>query len=182
VCRRLEESIRGHEAVESLVRTLEVVVTDVVREPILRVLDVREDRATQKLVPQRLPEALDLAQRLRVLWTAADVLNAEALQGLFEFGLAAPHRVLATVVGQHFGGIAVRGDAALEGLHHQRRLLMVREGVTDDEAAVVVHEHAHVEALRAPQAKREDVRLPQLIRGRALEAARPVLTLGRRRR
>jgi hypothetical protein len=58
---RLEEAVRRHEAVEGLVRTLEVVVADEVLETTLRVDDVREDRAAQKLVPQRLPEALDLA-------------------------------------------------------------------------------------------------------------------------
>jgi hypothetical protein len=57
------------------------------------------------------------------------------------------------------------------------------ERVTDDEPAVVIHEHAHVQPIRAPQPEREDVRLPQLVRCRSLEATRPVFALrGRRRR
>ena len=178
----LEEAIGRHEAVERLVRALEVVVADVVREPVLRVLHVREDRAPQKLVPQRLPEALDLAERLRMLRPTADVLDAHPCERFFKLGLAAPHRVLPAVVGQHFRRRTVRRDAALEGLHHERRLLVVRECVADDEAAVIVHEHADVQPLRAPQPKREDVRLPQLVRRRALEAARTVLAFGCRRR
>lgn len=182
VRRGFEEAIRRHEAVERLVRALEVVVADVVRKAVLRVLHVREDRTAQKLVPQRLPEALDLAERLRMLWAAADVLDAQALQRLFEFGLAAPHRVLPAVVGQHFSRIAVRGEASLKRLHHERGLLMVRKRVAHDEAAVVVHEHAYVQPLGTPQTKREDVRLPQLVRRRAFEAAGAVFTVGRRRR
>lgn len=59
---------------------------------------------------------------------------------------------------------------------------MMGERVTDDEPTVVIHEHAHVKALRAPQPEREDVRLPELVRRRALEPARLVLARPRRRR
>jgi hypothetical protein len=147
---RFEEAIRRHESIEPLMRALEVVVTDVVLEAALRVDDVREHRPTQKLVPQRLPEAFDLAERLRMLWSTADVLDAHARDRLFELGLAAPHRVLPAVVGEHFRRLAVRADAALEGLHHERRLLVMRERMPHDEAAVVIHEHADVQPLGAP--------------------------------
>ncbi len=179
---RLEEAVSGHEPVERLMRTLEVVVADEVIEPLLRVDDMREHRAAEKLVPQRLPESLDLAERLRMLRPAADVLDPHPRQCLFELGLAPPHRVLAPVVGQHFRGLPVRGDAALERFHHERRLLVVRERVPHDESAVVIHEHAHVQPLCSPQPEREDVRLPELIRCRSLEAPRRVLARGRRLR
>jgi hypothetical protein len=182
VRRGLEEAICRNVPVERLVWSLKVVVRQVVREALLRVDGVREDRATEKLVPECLPEALDLAERLRMLRSTADVVNAGADQQLFELGLAAPDRVLPAVVGQHLGRLPVRRQTVLERLHHQRRLLMVRERVPDDEPAVVVHEHADVEPLRAPQAKREDVRLPELVRRRALEAPRAVLARRRRRR
>lgn len=117
-----------------------------------------------------------------MLRPTADVLHAQPRERFFELGLSAPHCVLAAVVGEHLRRLPIRSHAALEGLHHQRGLLMVRERVADDEAAVVVHEHAHVEPLRTPQPKREDVRLPQLVRRRALEATRTVLALSRRRR
>ena len=117
---RLEEPVGRDQAVERLVRALEVVVRQEVREPVLRVDRVREHRAAQKLVPQRLPEPLHLAQRLRMLRPAAEVLDAHARERLLELGLAAPHRVLPAVVGQHLGRLAVRREAALERLHHQR--------------------------------------------------------------
>jgi len=180
VGRGLEKPIGRYKTVECLVRPLEVVVLEVVLESLLRVDVVREDRAPEKFVPQGLPEALDLTERLRVLRPTTDVLDPEACECLFEFGLAAPHRVLTTVVRQHFGRLPVRGDAALECLHHQRRLLVMRECVPHDEAAVVVHEHAHVQTFLPAVQKREDVRLPQLVRCRPLEATR--LVLARRRR
>src|ERR1041385_2604683 len=164
VLRHLEVAVPRYEAVESLMRTLQVVVADEVLEPALRVYDVREHGTPQKLVPQRLPEALDFPERLRMLRPTTDMLHAEPLQVFFELSLAPPHRVLPTVVSQHFARCAVRRDATLESFHHERGLLMVRERVPDDVATVVIHEHAHVEALRAPQPKREDVRLPQLVR------------------
>jgi hypothetical protein len=119
VYRGAEESICRHEAVESLMRTLKVVVREVVLEPALCVDEVRKHRAAEKLVPQRLPEPLDLAERLRMLRSAADVLDAVSLERLFELGPSTPHRVLPTVVGQHFLWLAVRCDAAFEGFHHQ---------------------------------------------------------------
>jgi len=182
VSRCFEEAIGWHEAIECLMRTLEVVVADEMIEPVLRVLHVREDRAAEKLVPQRSPEALDLAKRLRMLRSAPDMLHAEPREELLEFSPPTPHRVLPAVVRQHFSGIAVGRNAPLEGLHHERRLLVMRERVSHDEAAVVVHEHAHVQPLRPPQPKREDVRLPQLIRRRAFEAPRSVFAFDRWRR
>ena len=79
VRRRLEETIRRDEPVERLMRPLEVVVADEVLEPVLRIDDVREHGAAEKLVPQRLPEPLDLAERLRMLRPASDVLDAHPL-------------------------------------------------------------------------------------------------------
>lgn len=172
---RLEVTVGRDEPVERLVRALEIIVADEVIEPALRVDDVREHGAAEELVPQGLPEAFDLAERLGMLRPAADVLHAHAREQLLELRLAAPHRVLPAVVGQHLGRLAVRRDATVEGLHHERRPLVMCERVTDHEAAVVVHEHAHVQPLGAPQPEREDVRLPQLVGHRALEAARRVL-------
>jgi hypothetical protein len=114
----LEEAIRRDKSIERLVRPLKVVVRQVVRESVLRVDGVGEYRATQKLVPQRLPEALDLAERLRVLRPASDVVDPHPCERLLEFRLAAPHRVLPTVVRQDLRRLAVCRHAAFEGLHH----------------------------------------------------------------
>ena len=73
---RAEEAVRRHETVERLVRALEVVRVDEVRDAPVAVGVVREHRPRQKLVPQCLPEALDLAERLRMLRPALDVPDA----------------------------------------------------------------------------------------------------------
>jgi hypothetical protein len=52
---------------------------------------------------------------------------------------------------------------------------MVRQRVRHHEARVVVHESDQVDALMPSQQKREDVRLPELIGLRSLEAPRAVL-------
>jgi hypothetical protein len=118
VLRRAEETVRRDQAVERLMRPLKVVVREVVLEPSLRVDEVREHGAPEKFIPQRLPEPLDLAERLRMLRPTTDVRDAVTCERLLEFGATAPHRVLPTVVGEHLGGLAVRRHAPFEGLHH----------------------------------------------------------------
>ncbi len=105
-----EESVRRHEPFERLVRPLEVVSVDEVGDATVAICEVRKHRPRQKLVPERLPEALDLAERLRVLRTALDVPDAVLAQLLFEFRLPAPHRVLPPLVGEDFLGRAVLRD------------------------------------------------------------------------
>jgi len=162
------------------VRPLEVVRVHEEPQPPLAVGVVGKHRAAQKLLPERLPEALHLAQRLRVLRTALDVTDPLTPQLLLEVRLAAPRRVLTSLVREDLLRRAVGGDAERERLHHQRRPLVVRQRPRHDEARVVVHEGCQVQPLVASQQKREDVRLPHLVGGCPLEAARAMLTCGRR--
>lgn len=180
--RRPEETVGGDEPVEGLVRALEVVAVDVEREPPHVVGEVGEDRPTQKLRPECLPEALHLAQRLGVLGPAPDVPDAVAPERPLKLRLATPRRVLGPVVGENLLRRPVRGDSALEGLQHQLRPLMVCRRVRDDEARVVVHEDCQVHSLVASEQEGEDVRLPELIRRRALEASHRMLSRLLRRR
>lgn len=71
-----EESVRRDMSVDALVRALEVVVLDEELDASKTVREVSEDRLAQKLVPQRLPEAFDLAEGLGMLWTALAVRDA----------------------------------------------------------------------------------------------------------
>ena len=98
VRRRAKVPIGRHQPVERVVRPLEVVVLEVKPDAPLAVGKVGEDRARQELVPQGLPEALDLAQRLGMLGPALHVLDAEPPQLLRERGLASPRRVLPALV------------------------------------------------------------------------------------
>jgi hypothetical protein len=182
MCRRAEVAVRRHHALDALMRPLEVVAIDEEPEPPRTVREVRKDRAREKLFPQRLPESLDLAERLRMLRPTLDVPDPLTTQLLLEVSLAAPRRVLAPLVRQDLFGRTVIGDPARQRLHHQHRPLMVSEGVRHDEARVVIHEGRQVQALVATQQKREDVGLPKLVRSRSFEAARQMLPRPRRRK
>jgi hypothetical protein len=172
-----EEAVGWHETRERLVRSLEVVRVDEEREPPLTIGEVRENRPRQKLVPERLPKPLDFPERLRVLRPALHVPNVFPPELRLEFRAPAPRRVLPALVRQDFPRVAVGGHAPSQRLHHERRPLMVRQGVRDDEARVVVHETDQVEPLVAPQQEGKDVRLPELVGSRSLEAPGAVLVV-----
>jgi hypothetical protein len=125
--RRTEETVRRHEPRDPLVRAAEVVGLDVKAHTPLAVLEVREDGPREKLLPQRLPEALDLSQRLRVVGTALDVPDALALQLLLEVSLAPPRRVLPALVGEDLSRHAVVRDGTRERFQDQRAALVVRD-------------------------------------------------------
>jgi hypothetical protein len=177
--RRPEEAIGGHQPLDALVRALEVVRVDEKPQAAFAVGEVRKHRPTQEFLPERLPESLHLAERLRVLRTTLDVTDALAPQLLLEVRLAAPRRVLATLVGQNLLRRPVCRDAARQRLHHEHRALMVRQRPRHDEARVVVHEGCQVEPVMASQKEREDVRLPHLVGRRPLEAPGRVLSVRR---
>jgi hypothetical protein len=97
-------------------------------------------------------------------------------QFLLELRLSSPHRVLSPLVRQDLLRHPVLRDRTRQRLQHQLRLLVMQQRPPDDESRVVVHEGAQVQTLVSAKQEREDVRLPQLIRRRALETSRPVLT------
>jgi hypothetical protein len=169
---RSEEAVRGHQPLDALVRATEVVGLDVQIHPPLAVPKVRKYRPRQELLPQRLPETLDLALRLRMVRTALDVTDALAPQLLLEFRLATPRGVLPALVRQDLTRRSVVRDAARERFQHQARALVMRQHQGHDVPGVVVQKSSHVKTLVPSQQKREDVRLPQLVR---LGAFEPVL-------
>lgn len=118
VSRGAKEAIRRHQTFDALVRSLEVVVLYEEADAPLAVGEVGEHCLAQKLFPQGLPEALDLAERLGVLRSALAVLDAVAPQELLKLGLPAPRRVLSTLVRQHFTRMSVFRDASFERLDY----------------------------------------------------------------
>lgn len=169
---RAEEAIGGRHALERLMRALEVVVLHEERCAPLAIVEVGEHRPRQELLPQGLPEALDLAAGLRVVRPALHVRDAVPLELLLEGGRTAPRGVLAALVGEDLARGAVVGDAARERLHHERALLVVRHHQAYEIARVIVHEGRDVHALVPAQQEREEIRLPQLIGLGTLEPLR----------
>lgn len=163
-----EEAVRRTEASEALVGTLVVVILDPEADPGAGGLEVVELGAAEELAPDRAPEALDLAQRHRVVGLGPDVGDAVPGQFHLETGLAAPGRVLAPVVGEHFlGGAVFRGRPAVD-LDDRLGGLAAEQLEAGDETRVIVHEGDQV-GVGAAQPEAEDVALPHLVGGGALE-------------
>ena len=77
---RAKKPIRRHEAADGLVRPLEVVVLHEELDAPKTVREIGKYRSLQKLGPQRLPEAFDLAERLRMLGPALGVFDSAPLE------------------------------------------------------------------------------------------------------
>src|SRR5262245_46489932 len=135
-----EEPIRWRQAVDPLMRALEVVVVDEQPDPSLSVAHVHEDCALDALAPQGAPEAFDLAQRLRPTWRGHDLFDATLFQFAREGALATPGHVLTAVIGQDLFGHAIGCERCSEDLDDQCRGLTGVQTVAHDVAAVVVHE------------------------------------------
>jgi hypothetical protein len=174
--RRTKEAVRGHQTLDALMRPLEVVVLDEELDPPKTVREVSEHRLGQKFLPQRLPEAFDLAERLRMLRPALAVRDATTTQQLLKLRRAAPRRVLPALVRQHLARLAVLRDAALERLDDQAPLLVMRHRPRHQVPRVVVHEAREIHALVTAQLEGEDVALPELVRLGAFEATRRLVT------
>lgn len=111
-------------------RTLEVVVLHEQPDTPLAVLEVGKHRAGEQLLPQRLPEALDLAAGLRMVRPALDVPDAMTLELGLELGGATPAGVLPPLVGQDLARRAVLGNTARQRLQHQAAALVMRQRQT----------------------------------------------------
>jgi hypothetical protein len=158
--RRPEVAIRRYQPLERLMRALEVVVLDIKRDAPLTVRKVREHGARQQLLPQRLPEALDLAAGLWMMRPALDVPDAVALEFGFELGVAAPARVLPALIGQDLARRAVLGDTTRQRLQHQGAALVMRQRQTHQISRVIVQERRHVQPFMLAKQEREQIRLP----------------------
>jgi hypothetical protein len=110
--RGTEVPIRRRQALKSLMRALEVVVLDKKCNPALAVLEVGKHRAREQLLPQRLPEPLDLAAGLRMVRPALHMSDAMALELCFELGRPAPCGVLSSLIRQDLPRRTVVRNAA----------------------------------------------------------------------
>ena len=177
----LEEAIGGTQALDALIGALMVVMLDPEFDALAGVLEAVELGPHEEVLPDRGPEALDLAQRHRVLGSRLEVSDVILLELGLEAAHAPPVGVLATVVGEHLlGRLELAGGDAID-LDDRLRRGTAEQVRTDDEAGVIVHERDDV-GVTATEAEREDVRLPHLIGRGPLEEAGPnhVAPFGRR--
>jgi hypothetical protein len=114
----LKEAVRRAQSSDPLVGPLMVVILYPQGGTFHRLLEAVKLRPLEELPQKRLPQALNLAERHRVVGAGADVLDAVFLQLLLEAGLPPPVGVLPPVVRQHLLGDPVVGHRPAVGLKH----------------------------------------------------------------
>lgn len=114
-----EEAVRRHESPDPLVRPEVVVVREVVPKPLAGFAQVLRLRALPQLRAHRLPQALALAERFRVVRARHHMADALAHQQALEVALPAPGKVLATLVAQHLLRLAEALDPVHQRLAHE---------------------------------------------------------------
>jgi hypothetical protein len=117
-----EEAIGRTEPFNTLMRSLVVVILDPEFDPLASRLEAIELSAGEELLPDAFPEALDLAQRHRMLGAAFEVSHTI----FFKFGLeaagAAPRSILAAIVSEHLlGRLKLTGRHSVDFDHRLSR-------------------------------------------------------------
>jgi hypothetical protein len=148
-----------------------VVVLHPQPHPLAGGLEAVKLRSHQELLPDRLPEALDLAQGHGMMRSALKVVNPILTQLRLKAGSPAPTRVLAALIGEHFFGHAVLRHRRAVHLQHVLRRLTAKHVQPHHVAGVIIQKADEVGVL-ASQTKGEDIGLPHLVGSGALKEAR----------
>jgi hypothetical protein len=163
-----EVAIGGTKSLDTLMRSLVIVILDPEADALARGVETFELGAGEKLLPDRFPEAFDLPQRHGMVRPGFEVMDAI----LFHLGLEASHpapvHIFATVVGEHFlGGLILAGGDPKHLQDIFGRVTAKKVG-PDQEPRVIIHEADEV-GIPASQPEGEDVGLPHLVGSGAFE-------------
>jgi hypothetical protein len=157
--------------IDPLVRTLVVVITHPVVQPLTSVRERSERRFFQELAPDRLPKPLDLTQSHRVMGSGPDVLDTLLFQGFLEPGLATPGHELAAVITEDLTRGAPLADCSFDHLHHRVGRLLTVKSPANHIPAVIVDDPDQVDLVHALEIEGEDVGLPHGVGHRPFEPA-----------
>src|SRR5208283_3379665 len=116
-------------------------------------------------------EALDLAQRHRMMSLRFDVLDPVLRELPLEPSRSPPVRILPAPVREHLLRGPVLADRPAIHLQHLVRRLSPAKLQAYHVPGVVIDKPDQI-GVAAPQAEGEDIRLPQLVRGGALKGTR----------
>ena len=167
-----EEAIGRAKAFDALMRTLVVVVFNPEPDALARGVEAFELSTGEEILPDGLPEALDFAQRHRMMRPGFEVVRAILLHLGLEAGSAAPVDVLPAIVGQHLLRRLILSSRDAEYFENIFRSVAAEEVGTDHEPGIIIHVADEI-GVTATEPEGEDVGLPHLVRGGALEEARP---------
>lgn len=159
----LEEPVRRAEPFKALVRPAVVVVFHPVGEAFLRFIERLEPGARKELVLQRLPEAFDLPQRLRMMGLRTDVVDMILGQFLLELRLSAPGGVLPPVVGKKLRRNPVFPGRAPVNFQHVLRALATVQPDPGDIPGVIIDKPDDIGQF-VVEGENRDVALPERIR------------------
>ena len=166
----LKEAVRRTKTFDALVGPLVVVIFDPEPDPLPGRFETFELRPGQELLPDRLPEALDLAERHRVMGPGFEMSDAALLEFRLEAGRAPPAGVLPAVVGEHLLGRVVFAHGHPEDLQHVLGGLAAKDIRPHQIPGVIIQEADQI-GIAAAQPKGEDIRLPHLVGRGPLEEA-----------
>ena len=158
----LEEPVGGAHALDALMRASEVVMLDPELDALARRLEGVELGAHQEVLPDGGPEALDLAQRHRVMRPGLEVGDAVLLELGLETAGAAPGGVLAAIVGEHLPGRLILADGHAIHLDDGGGRGTAEQVGPDHEPRVIIQEGDEI-GVTSAQPEGEDIRLPHLI-------------------
>jgi hypothetical protein len=144
-----EEAIGRAEPVQALVRAPMVVMLHPEPDPLAGGLEAVELRPRQELLPDGFPEALDLAQRHRVMRSALEVVHPVLLELGLEAGGTPPARELPALVGEHLLGHPVLRHCPAVDLEDVLRGLAAEHIEPHDIPRVIVNEADQVGVLAA---------------------------------
>ncbi len=116
-------------------------------DPLAGGLEAVELRPFEELFPDRLPEALDLAERHRMMGPALEVMDAILLELGLEAGRASPAGELAALVGEQLLGDAVFRHGPAIDLEDVLRRLAAEHIEPHDVAGVIVNKADEVGVL-----------------------------------
>jgi len=165
-----EEAVGRAEPLERLVGPAVVVVLHPEPHPLAGGLEALELGAHQELLPDGLPEALDLPEGHGVVGSALQVVDMVLLELGLEAGRAPPTGELPALIGEHLLRDAVLRHRPAVDLQHVLRRLAAKDLQPHHVAGVIIQKADEVGVLAA-QPEGEDVGLPELVRRGALKGA-----------
>jgi hypothetical protein len=112
-----KKTIRRHQIVDPLVGPKVIIVVDEMLEPLTRLLQIQRAHPLPKFIPNRLPQPLAFAHRLRMVASRHHVPYSLLGQKALEFGLASPGKILPPLIGEYFLRASKTLDTAHEGFH-----------------------------------------------------------------
>jgi hypothetical protein len=165
------------------VRPLVIVILHPPAQALPRLLEGREARPADELLPDRLPKALYFPKRLRMVRPTANMLDPVPFQFLLELGLAVPTRILPAIIRQHLLGHPMRSHTTPKHLQQIVGRLAAEYFQGRDVPGMIVDKPDQVGITARPQPfgrpdsfptklEGKDIALPHLIGRGALEKAR----------